>query len=121
LVKALRAAGPITAATGKPALTEPLEYSGSMRVIARYSKSGESLIKAWQKIQPSPICRLAAWLCPNKETCELDYPSDTTGGQPDWAAGDPGHRSASPETGGTGGPEQPTQRNRKRRDSPSNS
>lgn len=100
LARALITAGKIAAATGKPALKEPISYATAMRVLAYHATDGESLLDDWQAIGESPLGRLAAWLCPNKETCALEYPATAAD-----TLGSTRHGGVPPETGGTGGPE----------------
>jgi CRISPR type IV-associated protein Csf1 len=95
---ALEIAGKIAAATGKPALREPIGFGAAARILGRYPDGGESLISAWTKVGESPLGRLAAWLCPRKDVCELEYPSNNP-------IVDPlGHGGVPPQVGGTGGP-----------------
>jgi len=97
LVAALGLASRIAAATGKPALREPLSYAGAMRVMAHHGDGAETLIDDWQAVQGSPLGRLASWLCANKEACLNEHPSAT--------APDTGHRGVPPQAGGAGRPE----------------
>lgn len=55
----------ICAATGKPALAEPLSHSAAMRVVAMHGD--ESLVRDWN--HEEGLSLLAAWLCPTKEEC----------------------------------------------------
>lgn len=73
LRRALDLAGGVAAATGKPALREPLSHNSAMRVLAYHGPGEEALIEAWHAIHTSPIGRLAAWLCPAKEECGREY------------------------------------------------
>jgi hypothetical protein len=65
----------IVAATGKPALKEPMSTQTQMRIIDHYD-SGRELV-AWLAVEREPLSRLAVWLCPAKEECEREYPAIT--------------------------------------------
>jgi len=72
----LEVAGRLAACIGKPGLASPrLNISGASKVIERY-RSGSELIDKWSRLRWTPLGRLAAWLTPKKEECELAYPSD---------------------------------------------
>lgn len=75
LAAALEVGGKIAAATGKPALSEPIRVNSAARIMGRY-RDGETLIRQWSAIQESGLGRLAAWLTPRKELCESVYRSD---------------------------------------------
>lgn len=68
-------AGKVCAATGKPALLEPMSPSVAMRVLDRY-RGGEPLVAVWDDAWVTPIGRLAAWLCPPRDDCQKEYPAD---------------------------------------------
>jgi hypothetical protein len=101
----LAVAGKYAAATGKPALSEPISAHGAMKVIGRY-RDGESILEAWNNRWSTPPGRLAAWLCPNREACDEEYPSDVEPIPPP----DPGHRGVPAQAGGAGGPARPAGR-----------
>jgi hypothetical protein len=62
----------VAAATGKPALLEPITSQTGMRVF-EYFGSAE-ILTTWSELQADPLTRLAAWLCPPKEECQSEYP-----------------------------------------------
>lgn len=68
--------GPLVAATGKPALAEPITTRFGMAVMERYPKSGEQCLLTWERMREEPLSRLAAWLSPNKEVCHELYPAE---------------------------------------------
>lgn len=63
------------AATGKPALAEPVQAHGAMKVIERY-RGGEAVVLTWERVWSTPLGRLAAWLCPPRDDCREEYPAD---------------------------------------------
>jgi len=65
----------IVAATGKPALKEPMSTQTQMRIIDHYDRDNE--LVAWLAVEREPLSRLAVWLCPAKEECEREYPGIT--------------------------------------------
>jgi hypothetical protein len=65
----------IAAATGKPALLDPITPQTAMRVIDYYGH--DYICTAWCDVQAEPLTRLAAWLCPPKEDCQREYPERT--------------------------------------------
>lgn len=71
----LRVAARYCAATGKPALGEPVQAVGAMKVIERY-RDGEAVVASWERVWSTPLGRLGAWLSPNKQACEQEYPAD---------------------------------------------
>lgn len=75
LASLLRIAGHVAAAIGKPALAEPMNPRIALKVFERY-RDAESLITLWGRAWSTPLGRLAAWLCPSKESCEKEYPAD---------------------------------------------
>lgn len=91
--------GKLVAATGKPALVEPLSQGFWNRVADRFS-SGESLCELWSHVREEPLSRLSAFLCPNKEICERLYPGDRHGGIP--PAGGEADRPEPQDGGGRG-------------------
>lgn len=73
LVERLSLIKKIIAATGKPALAEPLSYSAGMRIIDH--TRDENLPDQWQAVRGEPLSRLAVWLAPAKEECANEYPA----------------------------------------------
>jgi hypothetical protein len=67
--------GRLIAATGKPALREPITQRFALAVMERYC-DGEALLNLWTRVREQPLSRLAAWISPAKETCLNVYPSD---------------------------------------------
>jgi hypothetical protein len=64
---------PLVAATGKPALLEPLT-TGTYIAYEKYHGNTDALEK-WAGIQQEPLSRLAAWLANNKEEAQIEYPT----------------------------------------------
>ena len=65
----------IIAATGKPRLADPPSASLVCSLQQHYAPGSEiRLISAWEPIWNSPLTRLALFLSPIKEECELEYP-----------------------------------------------
>lgn len=65
----------IAAACGKPALAD----SSPMRLaiaLPQYFTKWESILEEWIEVGQQPLSRLAAWLCPNMERSQHEYPSD---------------------------------------------
>ena len=60
----------IAAASGKPALTAPLDTSLAMRLLATCT---ELEINDWFSRAAEPINQLAAFLCPPKDQCQNEY------------------------------------------------
>ena len=69
--------GRLIAATGKPALAEPIAARFALAVLNRYPAAGEALLADWARLRGSPAARLAAWLAPNKEICLHEYPGES--------------------------------------------
>jgi hypothetical protein len=67
-------ATPIVAATGKSILLDEF----SIRTYVAYEKYHGNIdaLDAWAKIQQEPLSRLAAWLSPNKEESQIEYPTN---------------------------------------------
>lgn len=63
----------IVAATGKPALAEPLSFNAALRVASHHGRTED--ITLWSHVREQPLSRLAAWLCPNKEDCLVEFPA----------------------------------------------
>jgi hypothetical protein len=63
----------LIAATGKPALAEPLSPNSAMRIIAHHHD--DALPYTWNAVREQPLSRLAAWLAPAKEVCLVEFPS----------------------------------------------
>ena len=99
--------GQLIAATGKPALAEPVTIRLASSVIGRY-RDGELLVENWNRVRTEPLSRLAAWLSPKKELCEHEYPGDIVaeskpiGRTIPIVTPDPGHGSVPPQTRGPG-------------------
>lgn len=72
LSERLRLMKQVTAATGKPALLEPITAQTGMRVVEYFGNA--EILAAWSELQADPLTRLAAWLCPPKEECQSEYP-----------------------------------------------
>lgn len=68
----------LAAATGKPALSGPIDASFAIRVM-QYWRDGSALLALWSQKRQEPVTRLAVWLTPSKEECIRDYPSDQPG------------------------------------------
>lgn len=68
------------AATGKPALMEAEQPSLAIRIYDYYESSDPW--EAWVRIYQEPLARLAAWLCPNKEDSQNEYPGVERGEVP---------------------------------------
>jgi hypothetical protein len=62
----------VCAATGKPALLEPITAQTAMRVVEYFGDA--EILAAWSELQADPLTKLAAWLCPPKEECQNEYP-----------------------------------------------
>ena len=62
----------VCAATGKPALLEPITAQTGMRVVEYFGDA--EILAAWSGLQADPLTKLAAWLCPPKEECQNEYP-----------------------------------------------
>ncbi len=94
LREALLVSTKIAAATGKPALSEPINFGIANRVMG-YFQEGEAILDAWGRLSGSPLARLAAWLTPNKEVSASVYPSDIAP-----VIHDAGHGGVPAKTGG---------------------
>jgi CRISPR type IV-associated protein Csf1 len=101
LSAALALCGKLCAATGKPALREPVDFRLASAAIGRY-RDGESLLSEWSRLQATPLGRLAAWLVANKETCAHEFPADLEPPSDPPAAPGPGHGGVPPQAGGAG-------------------
>lgn len=73
----LELCGRLIAASGKPALAEPPSVGMALGVLARY-RASEMLLEEWTRVREEPLSRLAHWLSPPKERCEVEYPGDVT-------------------------------------------
>jgi hypothetical protein len=62
----------VCAATGKPALLEPITAQTGMRVVEYFGDA--EILTAWSELQADPLTKLAAWLCPPKEECQSEHP-----------------------------------------------
>jgi len=72
LEQRLRLMKQVCAATGKPALLEPITAQTGMRVVDYYGDA--EILTAWSELQADPLTKLAAWLCPPKDECQNEYP-----------------------------------------------
>lgn len=90
-------AGPVVAALGKPALQGEVGISSYIRY-AEYHGNTEGL-EAWLAVREHPLSRLAAWLSPNKEDSQREYPKC------DQCARVPERGRVAAETGRTRGPQ----------------
>lgn len=72
----LELTGKLAASVGKPGL-KSTRFSASLadRVFKRY-RDADALIGDWLRVQSTPLGRLAAWLTPKMEDCQLVHPSD---------------------------------------------
>lgn len=67
----------LVAATGKPALASGMSVSMWFAVCDRYGRdNGGIYCKEWEKVQYEPLSRLAAFLTPKKEVCQIAYPNN---------------------------------------------
>lgn len=66
LAEMLSLCGKLIAATGKPALKEKISFNFA-RAVMDFHANGEELIHQWERVQSSPLARLATWLSANKE------------------------------------------------------
>lgn len=73
LEQILELCGKLIAATGKPALKEPIHFIFARAVIERFPDDGESLLAEWQRVQNTPLARLAIWLSASKEEQQKIY------------------------------------------------
>lgn len=65
----------VAAAAGKPSLAEvPTHKLASM--LAAYWVDWEQVYESWAAVAGEPCSRLAAWLCPKREDCQHDNPSN---------------------------------------------
>jgi hypothetical protein len=62
----------ICAATGKPALSEPMSAQTQMRVFEHYGSY--EFLNEWLAVASKPVTRLAAWLCPPRDECFIEFP-----------------------------------------------
>ena len=65
---------PVVAALGKPALLRPLT-TGNYVTYHQYHGNIDGL-DLWAKNRVQPIAQLAAWLAPNKEEAQNEYPAN---------------------------------------------
>lgn len=91
----------LIAATGKPALAEPVNARFALSVLDRFP-DGDALLTEWEHVREQPLSRLAAWLAPNKEECLLEYPAN------------PELPGIPPKTGGPGRSRQAARQHRER-------
>lgn len=78
LAERLALCGRLVAATGKPALSEPISSRFAMSVLERFPVNGEAFLNQWGVIRLAPLSLLAAWLSPKKEDCLGLYPEEQT-------------------------------------------
>lgn len=76
LIQRLELCKQIAAATGKPAMKEPMSTQTQMRIIEHYES--DHVLAAWQALHNESLTKLAVWLCPAKDECLIDYPSVVT-------------------------------------------
>jgi CRISPR type IV-associated protein Csf1 len=101
LADAISLCSRLIAATGKPALDEPISARFAQAVSDYYSE-WEALLNQWETIYGQPIARLAAWLSPGRDAArELWKPTADNG-----LSGFP------KKTGRTGGPGKKDRSNR---------
>lgn len=72
LIDRLELCKQIAAATGKPAMKEPMSTQTQMRIIEHYKS--ESVLSSWINCHFEPLTRLATWLCPAKSECSIEFP-----------------------------------------------
>lgn len=72
----LQLCGRLIAATGKPALAEPLNVRFGIAVLDRYPRRGELMLEQWGDVREEPLTRLALWLSPGKEEAIREYAGD---------------------------------------------
>lgn len=66
----------VAAAIGKPALSESLSVN---QQIALWSHHGDdTILSQWLLVSSDNLSRLAAWFCPAKKECEIEYPKCDT-------------------------------------------
>ncbi|HEY3967266.1 MAG TPA: hypothetical protein VGM05_22090 [Planctomycetaceae bacterium] len=88
----------IAAACGKPALAD----SSPIRLaiaLPQYFTKWESILEEWEAVGHEPLSRLSAWLCPNMERSQHEYPTDIAS-----AASATERRRIPATTGGIDGP-----------------
>jgi len=73
LVERIELCKQIAAATGKPAMKEPMSPQSQMRIVEHFES--EHVLSSWQQVQNEPLTRLAVWLCPAKDECLIAYPA----------------------------------------------
>lgn len=93
LTDRLRLTKQLVAATGKPALKEQPTEGMAIRLYDHFGDDFEHLFTQWERVWQEPLSRVAAWLCPAKEECLIEYPARTV------------NSGVSPKTGGTTRPE----------------
>lgn len=71
----LSLAARLIAATGKPALQGEPNISLPIKA-AEYWRHGARLAADWNRVHSEPLSRLALYLSPGMEDCQLAYPSD---------------------------------------------
>ncbi len=68
--------GLLIAATGKPALREPVSFSFARAILTAYPATGEKMLEEWERVQSTPLARLATWLSASKEDQKEKYDSN---------------------------------------------
>lgn len=68
--------GRLVAASGKPALREPITTRLALSVLSRYPRTGEALLDEWGLVRQQSLSRLASWLCVPSEKAQDEYPPD---------------------------------------------
>lgn len=76
----LELATTLCAACGKPPLLDAAELQLARGCMDYYGSP--DVAEQWLDIRVEPLSRLAAWLCPAKETSQHEYPSPLAGGVP---------------------------------------
>lgn len=64
----------IAAATGKMALKDEPDHSLAIRLHDHVGDDFEVILNEWASVWQEPLSRVAAWLCPPKEECLIEYP-----------------------------------------------
>jgi len=77
LIARLEVCKRVAAATGKPAMKEPMSQQSQMRIVEHFDST--EVLAAWLDCDSEPLTRLAVWLCPPKAECEIEYPAITGG------------------------------------------
>lgn len=79
LRRALEWAGKLCAVAGKPRLRDhPLSIVSASALFGRY-RDAEAVAEGWARVGPTPLGRLASWLCPKMEDSKHEHPGDFDG------------------------------------------